>query len=166
VIVAGVDLGVRKAAITIMDGDTITCSMAFESNARTRSLQLSQVAQWVREVCNGHRVDVVYVEEPLVGRSTRISLQIAQTAGAVLAYVSHLSDSYLVPTTTWKKEVVGHGGANKEKISEWLDSHYHDYSVQCDGDQDRVDATCIALYGRQQQLLAARLREDNFVSGA
>jgi len=158
VIVAGVDLGVRKAAVTLLDGDQMLWTGAFESVAKPRSHQLAQVAEWVRD--RVEETGVIYVEEPLVGRSTRVSLQIAQTAGAVLSAVSDLPGSYLVSNTAWKKVLLGSGNADKVKIQEWLDLNYSSYALNCDGDQDCYDATCIALYGQLQQELAARLRED------
>ena len=157
-IVAGVDLGVRKAAVTLLDGDQMLWTGAFESVAKPRSHQLAQVAEWVRD--RVEETGVIYVEEPLVGRSTRVSLQIAQTAGAVLSAVSDLPGSYLVSNTAWKKVLLGSGNADKVKIQEWLDLNYSSYALNCDGDQDCYDATCIALYGQLQQELAARLRED------
>lgn len=166
-IVAGVDLGVRKAAIAILNGVDLVAVEAFESKAQTRSRQLYQVAIWVREMCDKHRVDVVYIEEPLIGRSTRVSLQIAQVAGAVLSHLSHVPHSYLVSNTAWKKAVIGVGAGKdiKLKIQMWLDEMFPGYATPCDGDQDKYDATCIAIYGRQQQQLATHLREDEDLFG-
>jgi Holliday junction resolvasome RuvABC endonuclease subunit len=117
-------------------------------------------------------VDTVYVEEPIAGRSVRVSLQIAQMAGAVLSAVDglhnadgELSHSYLVSNTAWKKLLIGSGNANKEKIRKWLDTEFPSYASKCGSDQDRYDATCIALYGERQQLLAAHLREGKDVFG-
>lgn len=165
-IVAGVDLGVRKAAVTLLDGNQMLWTGAFESVAKPRSHQLAQVAEWVRD--RVEETGVVYVEEPLVGRSTRVSLQIAQTAGAVLSGIADLPASYLVSNTAWKKAIIGVGAGKdiKVKIREWLDLNYSSYALNCDGDQDCYDATCIALYGQLQQELAARLREDSQPAGA
>lgn len=170
-IVAGVDLGVRKAAIAILDGPNMLYVGAFESKAVSRSTQLHEVAAWVLKHCIEHKVEAVYVEEPLVGRSTRVSLQIAQTAGGVLCtldHLGHLSGPYLVSNTSWKKEVTGKGAGKdiKKHIREWLDEMFPGYAAQCDGDQDQYDATCIAIYGERQQRLAAELRKGALLSGA
>jgi Holliday junction resolvasome RuvABC endonuclease subunit len=164
-----VDLGVRKAAVTVLDDNQMLFTGAFDVSAqKPRSTQLHQVAAWVVRQLIQYKAEAVYVEEPLVGRSTRVSLQIAQTAGAVLCTTDHLLDadgaganSYLVSNTHWKKILLGSGNANKVKIQEWLDLKYSSYALNCDGDQDCYDATCIALYGQLQQGLAARLREDS-----
>jgi Holliday junction resolvasome RuvABC endonuclease subunit len=173
-IVAGVDLGVRKASVTVLDGDQMIGCHAYESKLTLRSAQLRDVSDFVFVCCEGG-VDAIYVEEPLVGRSTRVSLQIGQMAGAVLSALDHLREpdstqgrSYLVSNTSWKKAVIGVGGGKdiKLKVREWLDQHFPDYASRCAGDQDCYDATCIALYAQQQQQLAARIREDSHLSRA
>lgn len=173
-ITAGVDLGVRKAAVSILcEGEMVT-TKAFESDsANPRSTQLREVSLWVQALVNLYQPEAVYVEEPLVGRSTRVSLQIAQMAGAVLSAVDglHTRDGeytklYLVSNTHWKKALLGIGAGKdiKLKIRKWLDTEFPRYSSKCDGDQDRYDASCIAIYGERQQLLAARIREDSYLS--
>lgn len=172
-IVAGVDLGVRKAAISVLDTDQMLFTGAFDvATGLPRSTQLHKVAAWVTMIAIKYKAEVIYVEEPLVGRSTRVSLHIAQIAGAVLSTLDHLLDadgtgaSYLVSNSHWKKVLLGSGNADKVKIREWLDLNYSSYALNCDGDQDCYDATCIALYGQLQQELAARLREDSQPAGA
>jgi len=143
-----------------LDGETLVTVQAYKTSLVPRSLQLLDLAEFVKSVTLG--CDVAYVEEPLVGRGVRASLRIAQVAGAVL---SHLSiPAYLVSNTAWKKQVIGSGNANKDRISTWLDETHPCYFADCDGDQDQADATCIALYGRQQQQLAARIRTDSHLS--
>lgn len=175
-ITAGVDLGVRKAAVSILCEGELVSTRAFESDSQLpRSTQLQEVSLWVQALINLYQPEAVYVEEPLVGRSTRVSLQIAQMAGAVLAAVDGLrtgdgeyTRSYLVSNTAWKKELLGRGAGKdiKAQVRKWLDTEFPSYATKCDGDQDRYDASCIALYGERQQLLAARLRQSADVFGA
>lgn len=162
------DLGVRKGALVVLDGDDLIFAGAVEAADAPRSAQLHRVASWIRNHCIEFGVEVAYVEEPLVGRSTRVSLQIAQTAGAVLSHLAGVSPSYLVSNTAWKKDVIGVGAGKdiKLKVRMWLDEHYPHYAERCDRDQDRYDACCIALYGQQQQLIASRLREGAHLSRA
>lgn len=155
-IIAGVDLGVRKAAVAIIDEEdpdhkraATHSAHAFMSKSHNRQEQLLEIAEWVRTLTRAHGVQVVYVEEPLIGRNTRVSLQIAQTVGAVMARLG--AHGYLVDNNSWKKLVVGKGRVEKDSISSWLEEVHPCYSANCDGDQDKVDATCIALYGVQQQ---------------
>lgn len=159
-IVAGVDLGVKKAAVAILgvgaSGGEMFTSAAFHSKATTRSAQLREIRKWVHLQTFG--LDAVYVEKALVGKNTDVSLQIAQTAGAVMSVLE--MPAYFVSNTAWKKDVCGKGNLSKDLIEKWLDEHYPDYSHWCDGDQDRIDAACIAIYGQRQQQLAASLTEE------
>lgn len=159
-IVAGVDLGVKKAAVAILGvgasgAETFTTS-AFHSKATSRSAQLREVREWVH--WQTYKLDAVYVEKALVGKNTDVSLQIAQTAGAVMSVLEQ--PSYFVSNTVWKKDVCGKGNLSKDLVAKWLDEHFPDYSHWCDGDQDRIDAACIAIYGQRQQQLAARFSQD------
>lgn len=145
-IIGGVDLGARKAAVSIFNGPTMTHVDSIEFPSTTRAKEVASVGHWVwtqLRIC-----DSVWVEEPLIGRGVRASLQIAHTAGAVLcqlaADVKHID---FVPVTTWKRDVVGNARADKQQVADWLYQEHSKYSALCAGNQDRVDATCIGLYG-------------------
>lgn len=149
-IVGGVDLGVRKAAISLRSDGDLSCVEHFEVPRQHRHQELRILAEW----CYGYLkvADAIFIEEPLVGRNTRVSLQIAQTAGAVMSSLgSGLREVHIdfVDNKSWKKAVIGNGNANKEDITSWLKSHHPSYAELCGGNQDRVDATCIGIYGGQ-----------------
>lgn len=175
-ITAGVDLGVRKAAVSVVEDGELLLTKAFKTyDTAPRSTQLYDVGNWVLNVLNIYQPEAVYVEEPIVGRSTRVSLQIAQMAGSVLSALDGLHNrdggqtwTYLVSNTAWKKALLGIGGGKdiKLKVREWLDGEFPSYASKCDGDQDRYDASCIAIYGQRQQLLAAQLRASAELSRA
>lgn len=150
--VGGVDCGGSKVAIALLEeGQLYTHVLVSKQNDRHGALR--DIGKFVSLFLN--RCDVVYVEKPLVGRGIAASLQVAQTAGAVM---SHLSvPSYFVPVQTWKKAVTGNGNAPKGLVGNTLEELHPSYSQLCGGDQDLVDATCIALYGEQQQLVVERL---------
>lgn len=151
-IIAGVDLGGAKAAVAVLHDDQLTVK-AFGSKAKRRQDQLWEVADFVDRACEG--VDVVYIEEPLIGRGVRASLQVAQAAGAVMAQIG--PQAHLIPVSAWKKNIVGSGNATKESVAFWLHNEFPHYSELCEEDQDLADATCIALYGRDVQHLADAL---------
>ena len=143
-IVGGVDLGGRKAAVSIFDGGELTYVDHFTVPKTTRGRELHAMAEWtwrVLKVC-----DFVVVEEPQIGRGVRSSLQVAQTCGAVMSTL-HGIKAMWVPVSTWKKEVVGRGNADKTAVREWLESSHPGYAERCGANQDRIDATCIGLYG-------------------
>ena len=149
-IVCGVDLGGRKVAIsTFVDGELTNLSH-LEVAKTTRARELREIAEYTLDITKV--ADYVFVEEPLVGRGVRASMQVSQAAGAVLAALGggvHEVKSALVPVGTWKKEVIGSGSANKDTVKDWLREAYPVYATLCGSNQDRIDATCIGLYGVQ-----------------
>jgi len=149
VIVCGIDLGARKVAIsTFVDGE-LTLAQSLEVPKTTRARELRTLGEWTfgyTKIAN-----YAFVEEPLIGRGVRSSLQIAQTAGAVMSAMGGLLaiDSRFVDNKTWKKQVVGNGNASKEMIEEWLKRTHPAYAALCGSNQDRIDAACIGIYGVQ-----------------
>jgi Holliday junction resolvasome RuvABC endonuclease subunit len=99
--------------------------------------------------------DPIYIEEPpLAGvRNLRTFKGLAETAGALMARSS--GKVTYVPVSSWKKEVCGKGNLDKAGVADWLLSVHRSYSEHCAGDQNLIDATCIALYGAIQEWQAA-----------
>lgn len=144
-IIVGIDLGKNKAALSrFVDGELDFVGHTEIHPDHHRGSALDIISAWCRMWTQD--ADMIFIEEPLVGRNVRGSLQIAQTAGAVM---SRNPDKpiYLVPVSSWKKEVLGAGNADKSSVSTWLDSHHPAYAVRCGTNQDRIDAVCIGLYG-------------------
>ena len=110
--------------------------------------------------------DIVVVEEPLQGNNRKYSLQIAEVKGAVLAGVASAIEKiphnvYVTGANvkTWKKDVLGNGNATKTDIATFLTEHYRVYSAVC-GNQDELDAGCVAIYGARIQSRARLLSEQ------
>lgn len=146
--IAGVDLGGRKIAISFFDDGKMISALEYETKKSTRARELWDLADWSRNLLR--LADLVVVEEPLVGRGVRSSLQLAQTAGAVLSTIGDTAThtrSQFVEVATWKKDLLGKGNATKDQVRIWLEEHYPAYAVLCGDSQDKVDATCIGLYG-------------------
>ena len=61
----------------------------------------------------------------------------------------------LVPVSSWKKEVCGHGGLAKPDIAAWLKVHQPMFFDNCLDDQNKIDATCISMYGITQEYIKA-----------
>lgn len=153
--IGGVDCGGSKVALVILDTGTMQTHVLV-SKHKDRHAALRDVGRFAGDHLS--RCDVVYVEKPLVGRGIAASLQVAQATGAVM---SHLDvPSYFVPVQTWKKAVTGNGNAPKGLVQTALLELHPGYSELCGGDQDLVDATCIALYGEEQQRLVERLEAN------
>lgn len=152
--IAGVDCGTKKVAIAILEDGQLTPHVLHAAGDQAGALR--DIGQFAAAYLND--CDLVYVEAPLVGRSVKYSLQVAQATGAV---TSHLSvPSYFVNVSTWKKAVTGNGNSPKGLVRDSLMELQPGYSTVCGGDQDLIDATCVALYGEQQQRVVAALRAD------
>jgi Holliday junction resolvasome RuvABC endonuclease subunit len=153
-IVAGIDPNKTKLALALLDTQSEQLRVhTFRTEVSARWEQLNDLAVNAKELCAD--ADVVYVEEPVIGRSIRSSLHVAISAGAAVSALG--MPAHFVPVTTWKKSVVGRGNADKIGVSAWLNTNHVTYAALCDGDQDLIDATCIALYGVGVQELAAGL---------
>lgn len=104
---------------------------------------------------------VCFVEQPVLGRGgVRATMVQAFTSGAVQGALYDAGcDVHLANPSTWKKRVVGKGNATKDDVSKWLRSRWPSLHTQAGGNQDIVDASCIAIYG--QQICRERMDESS-----
>jgi Holliday junction resolvasome RuvABC endonuclease subunit len=145
----GVDLGIHKVAMFGWDGDIPFAQAWAAREGANRSLQLLSLGAMVHDMAEFHGIDVVWIEDTLVGNNVKYSIGLAEVKGAVMASVISHADVRLVNVGTWKKQVVGHGHANKDSIRDYIHVTHGPYAPLCGDDQDLYDACCIALYGRQ-----------------
>jgi hypothetical protein len=140
----GVDLGVRSVYAAHLDGSTLQLYSFVLKRGLSRALELNLIAEWIDKTID--TAEAVYIEEPpLAGsRNVRVALQLAMTAGTIASRIPHAE---FIPVATWKKKVVGKGNVDKTGVSQWLNMSYPDYFVSCAGDQNHIDATCIAFFG-------------------
>jgi hypothetical protein len=94
----------------------------------------------------------VFVEAPVLAgaRNIQTTVRLAIVTGALGQALG--GNARLVPVSSWKKAVVGHGNATKADVAEWLALHEEGLAALCGRDQDLVDATCVALYGAGVEL--------------
>ena len=106
----------------------------------------AEVKGWVEH----EGIEALFIEEPVVAgaRNLRSSLLIAQVCGAILAGLP-IRRSYLVPVSSWKKTVVGHGNASKSEVRDHLDAWYPALASYAGDSQDLYDALGIALHGQR-----------------
>lgn len=156
----GLDLSSRKVAIVELteDGegaDTFTVSKMAERHDELYSLWFDVM---------GHMGSLepgwVYIESPVVGRGgaqpTILQAQVDSIIHIAAASYDHLG-CYSVNNKTWKKTIVGNGNATKSDVTQWLRSNHPSLAQLAHGDQDLVDAACVALYGREVVQRAQRL---------
>lgn len=105
--------------------------------------------------------DIVYVESPVLAgaRNIQSTIKVAAAYGAVLAAVNAAhARAVEVAVSSWKLATVGRGNASKDDVGDWLHVQHPSVHTECAGDQDLMDAACIALY--------AELTERSSYAGA
>lgn len=154
----GIDLGGRKISWALLTEDRLLEVGDLELKASgNRAQELHLCAMPITGLVT--YADVICVEEAIVGRGVRASLQIAQNSGHVLGMIGERThhNPVLVPSGTWKKTVCGNGGLDKQGVAAWLEEHHADWFRQCRYtsptglpriNQDRIDAICLALYAK------------------
>lgn len=158
----GVDLGVRSytAAGIAPDGSLSLFETVAKLRGKVKDQSIFDRAHELESLGTAIRSlpmpgDVALVEEPpLAGPgNVRTLIKLAQVS-AVTTVGMQLGGATtgLVSNSAWKKGTVGNGSASKELIARWLERTYPGYHAQCAGDQNRVDATCIAIYARTLHL--------------
>ena len=96
------------------------------------------------------KISFAFIESPVVGRGgVRSTMVQCFTSGAIQAVLYE----YGIPTqaanvSSWKKSVIGKGNATKEEVAEHLRYRWSALHKSANGNQDLVDASCIALYGQ------------------
>jgi Holliday junction resolvasome RuvABC endonuclease subunit len=148
--IAGIDLGIRKAAVAVygINDEYEPClldAISFFVHPTMRGKELSTLSTMITQICDW---DYAFIEEALIGNNRKYSMRISQTSGAIMAALDAAGvHTELVNVKTWKKDVIGNGNANKEMIQTWLIENYNSYAVECGEDQDKFDACCIGLFG-------------------
>ena len=142
----GIDLGMRKVDIVDVDRGFF---LHHEVPKSERTVELQALARYLRSLeAEGLLEGTKWVEAPVVAgaRNIQSTIAIAQTSGVVHA---SLSDTHQVAVSSWKKRTVGNGNADKVAVKQWLADRHPEYYRLCGDSQDLIDATCIALYGRE-----------------
>ena len=160
----GIDLGIRKIAITCHADDVLVWADVHDTpEDMSRDLQLRELGMFAAEIAALHAAEAVWIEDTIIGNNRKYSIALAQTMGAVLASLAQLrlsigTDVRQVDNRTWKKHVVGKGHATKEEIRDYIHVTHGAYAPLCGDDQDLYDAACVGLYGLQLTARAADLR--------
>lgn len=103
------------------------------------------------------RPDSAFVEAPIVGRGgVRTTMVQCFTSGAIQGVLHDEGiPTQIANVSSWKKRVVGKGNATKEEVAKHLRLRWPDLFGSAKGNQDLIDASCIAIYG--QSLIHGRL---------
>lgn len=159
----GVDVGVRSVYLAGLpeETDIDTEPVLATHIIATPTLRWSELRDLALTITEYVSVgDCLFVEEPPLAGSLNIrsALQLNQTVGAILCATA--GQGYLVPVSSWKKATVGSGAADKPVVAAWLEREHPDLYRRCDGDQNLMDACCIALYGQHLVDVGRDLRAE------
>lgn len=150
----GIDLGVRSLYVArIEDGALDLYSHGLKIHKQSRGEELSELSYWLTHTLGEGQV---WIEEPpLAGpRNLQTFLHLSQTSGVVGAVAG--PNARYIQVSSWKHGTVGNGSASKELVANWLRRSFPQWHKACEGDQNYIDATCIALYGLTQKGMAVR----------
>ena len=141
----GVDLGSRYIHMVGLPEGVEEGPLFFSTQVEkgSRDWELNTLSRFFQE-----RVlftDHVWIEEPPFVNNRRVFLALAQTCGALLA--TSPGKAEVVPVALWKAQIIGDGGASKEVVATWLFDNYPELHERAHGDQNFMDAACIALFG-------------------
>jgi len=156
--VIGIDISTSKIAIaTISQNDYSVIELTTKS--RSWELRLKQLYpqffEYVEE--NITSDDLVIIEDvPMVQNRAAVIRLTHVVAMCRVVFIHHGIDCFGVNVSTWKKDVIGDGRADKEKIK-LMASKIFDKKVSRLS-QDSVDALCIAKWGD------LRVRKEETVS--
>lgn len=147
-ICGGVDIGVRRVAISIPTEQTYqTFALKLARNTLANdedvALALRQTGWWIQRVVPP-RVHLL-VERPVFTRSKNTFARMYMTAAAVMT--AHTGPSTLISNSAWKAATVGDGSASKDEIAAWLARSHPAIATACLQDQDLADAACLAVAG-------------------
>lgn len=140
----GIDVSMRRVAVACPQWER---AAAFGLPPKVaHSEAMVQIADYVGAMIPAGAI--VYIEAPVVAgaRNLQSTIKAAMTCGAVVGRLGHTS-VYLIAVDTWKKAVCGLGGIDKAAVRDWLYASSPELATACHDDQDRIDATCIALAG-------------------
>lgn len=151
----GIDPASTKLAIVALssDGEYMTMyknklgKSGGQSCARARQITTEFIAQVQQDM---GKIDGAYIESPVVGRGgVRSTMVQCFTSGAIQGALYEAGVwSQVANVSSWKKRVVGKGNATKEEVAEYLRLRWSAIYRSAEGNQDLIDASCIAIYGQ------------------
>jgi len=145
--VFGIDVSTTKIAIaSISSDDYSVIELAAKSRSWERRLEqlYPQLFKYVEE--NITSDDLVIIEDvPMVQNRASVIRLTHVVAMCRVVCIHHGIDCFGVNVSTWKKDVIGDGRADKEKIKLMATKIFGKKVSKLS--QDSVDALCIAKWG-------------------
>lgn len=145
--VFGIDVSTSKIAVAKIGQDGYSV-VEFVSKSRSWEQRLRQLYPQIFEYVSENITsdDLVVIEDvPMVQNRAAVIRLTHSVAMCRIVCIHHNIDCFGVNVSTWKKDVVGDGRADKDKIK-LMASKIFDPKVS-KLSQDSVDALCIAKWG-------------------
>jgi len=155
--VFGIDVSTSKIAVAKIEQDNYSV-IEFISKSRSWEARLKNLyPQFFEYVADNITSDdlVVIEDVPMVQNRAAVIRLTHSVAMCRIVCIHHNIDCFGVNVSTWKKDVIGDGHADKDKIKR-MATKIFDKSVS-KLNQDLVDALCIAKWGD------LRIRKDAIV---
>jgi Holliday junction resolvasome RuvABC endonuclease subunit len=169
----GIDPSSRKIAVVLITPKDTIVTSTFHSGSSSDKFKryASLYNRMLTDTDLGHAAmtgkATIYLEAPILTKmgGPKSLIPQAQASGVVYGVAAHHDIPVVeVDQAHWKKVVIGRGNANKQDISDWLRANHEDWWNDCHGDQDLMDATCIAIYGTIIEKLHTRITHSGGTS--
>ena len=142
----GVDVSTRRIAIGAapLDGGGVTTWTTDIAPGMKDAERLHAIRQACHRAIDLPRPSLIVVENPKTIKGGSVLIMVA---GVIMEglFGRFKVPTFDVPIPTWKKDVIGHGHADKPMI--W--QHAVDALAASPANQDEADAACIAAWGRR-----------------
>ena len=147
--IAGVDCSTKKIAIFYINSDGTCETTEIVSTKEDTSARIEEMFKVVSEEMKRRKPNMVYVENSPYLQNIKVTLAIHSVVDSVrFACVLAKVPMQTIEVTSWKKDVLGNGRADKTQIMTWAKAKYG----QAITSQDLADASAIAEYGARRML--------------
>lgn len=168
--VLGIDPSARKLACTIIHGEIDTetsnlkpyCYYTPFSGNKFSPIHITQATNFLHRVITQLDPDLkfttyAFIEGAVVGKGGVWStVSQSYVAGALMDVLNRYEIPIdIVNNSTWKKVAIGKGNASKDDIADFIKKKYPNTDFP---NQDMCDATGIALYGWDKEVVNGRGR--------
>ena len=142
--VAGVDCSTKKIAIFYIEDDNSAQTSEVISKNTESSARIDEMFKLMIEEFKLKKPTIVYCENSPYLQNIKVTLAIHSVVDSV-RFASVLNDIpfQTVEVTSWKKDQIGNGRADKAQIMSWAKAKYGDIITN----QDLSDAAAIAGWG-------------------
>jgi crossover junction endodeoxyribonuclease RuvC len=148
--IAGVDCSTKKIAIFYINSDGSCETTEITSKKEDTSVRINDMFEAVCAEMKRRKPDMVYVENSPYLQNIKVTLAIHSVVDSVrFACVLAKVAMQTIEVTSWKKDVLGNGRAEKSQIMAWAKAKYGEKVITS---QDLADASAIAEYGARRML--------------